>query len=72
MVPKIHTSKRISDLFSNLQYMLSGLHRALVADILLVGIYMHLMDAGVSIFYPSFSKWYLCTVDITLRIFHLL
>lgn len=67
MDPKIHTSKCINDLFSNLQYMLSGLNCALVVDILLVGIYMHLMDAGVSIFHLSFSKWYLCTVDITLR-----
>jgi hypothetical protein len=44
--------------------MLNGQNRALVVDILLVGIYMHLMDIGVSIFHFSFCKWYVCTVDI--------
>jgi len=72
MAPKIHTSKCINDLFSNLHCLLSGLNRALVVEMLLVGIYIHLMDAGSSIFHLSFSKWNLCTVDITLRCFHLL
>jgi hypothetical protein len=49
MVPKVHTSKCINDLFSNLHHLLNGLNHALVVDILLVGIYMHLMDMGVSI-----------------------
>lgn len=68
----MHTSKCINDLFSNLHYLLNVQNCALVVDVVLVGIYMHLKDIGVSICHLSFSKWYLCTVDITLRCFHLL